>query len=251
MKTKICKSCNKEKPIDRFYTNGKKKNGEPKYRPKCKNCEGITKVFPKLKITTIDGKEYRLCDKCKENKPNTEEHFDGNRTTCRICRKERQKELREIKKQENFILYKCEEMSRSAYSRVFAPSKRNENCYNNLENPYGFSNTKEMTNYLYENFYTDIEEILNSGGVPSVDRKNTSQGYTRENIRIIPFRENTLLGVETRKHPIKVIFPNGNEVTFDSIIDCANIFNTTESNVRGWLSGRHEPRNKCKFISLR
>ncbi len=35
---KVCRKCNIEKTIDEYYTKGKKKNGDIKYRSQCKVC---------------------------------------------------------------------------------------------------------------------------------------------------------------------------------------------------------------------
>ena len=39
METKICKKCNKQFPIDNFYSNGRSSTGTIKRKPKCKACE--------------------------------------------------------------------------------------------------------------------------------------------------------------------------------------------------------------------
>lgn len=39
MKTKICNTCGKEKPLSEFYVNHRDKNGNPiSYRGECKSC---------------------------------------------------------------------------------------------------------------------------------------------------------------------------------------------------------------------
>ena len=40
-KFKKCIQCGENKPISQFYTNGKDKNGNTKYRPECKDCHKI------------------------------------------------------------------------------------------------------------------------------------------------------------------------------------------------------------------
>ena len=39
METKICKKCNKQFPIDNFYSIGRNSSGTIKRKPKCKACE--------------------------------------------------------------------------------------------------------------------------------------------------------------------------------------------------------------------
>ena len=37
--TKECKECSQELPLDKFYSNGRTRKGEKKYKPTCRKCE--------------------------------------------------------------------------------------------------------------------------------------------------------------------------------------------------------------------
>jgi hypothetical protein len=208
---KVCKNCNIEKPLDNFYTAGTR-NGKAIYRGKCKECELKEKRKP-------EG--YLRADWIVDNP------------------------------KENIVYQKCKIMAYSAKSRVTSPSKEAKSAYQNLKTPFGFSSAREMIIFLYENFYDDIEVLLKQEKTPSVDRIDTSVGYTPGNIRVIDFTENTLRGVENTKSPVKVTYLDGTVKNFDSVISCAKEFKTDESHVRGWLAGKWKPKNKCVFEYLR
>ena len=148
------------------------------------------------------------------------------------------KDRRDRKKKEDLVAYKCYEMASSAYSRVYAESRFGKHGYRDLIEPYGFSGIPEMRDYLYENFYKEIKELLSSGNVPSVDRIDTKYGYTEENIRIMEHRKNTLRGVEKRKVKVRSISESGEINEYESIEACRKAFNVKhERYVRDWLDG--------------
>lgn len=139
---------------------------------------------------------------------------------------------------DNIIYKKCKQMAYSAYARIYAPSKRNKHCYNNLNEPFGFCSSSELKWYLYNNFYNDIELLLKENKIPSIDRINPSIGYTKENIRIISFKENTVLGVKSLKKKVKSIDKNGDIIIFDSVTDCCSYFSKVKlgaSRVKSWI----------------
>ena len=160
----------------------------------------------------------RTCTTCGRTKELKD--FEGNRNKCRECRNLEARNRKHKEKEENPILYRCKQMAADAHSRVFAESRSYKKSYQNLENPYGFSDIPEMYNYLYNTFYNDIKILLDNGLIPSVDRINTKIGYTKENIRVIDFKENTLLGVSNTKRKVKMITPNNEVIIFDSMADC-------------------------------
>jgi len=248
METKICQTCGKEKNVGDFAKNGFKRNGEQSYRPNCRHCEGHDKPKRAAMVTkVVKGTLYRKCAACNSYKPSTSEYFEGNRTMCLMCKAFANKQRRQRQKETDIVMYKCREMAWSAYARVFAKSKSYKKGYRHLVEPFGFSTPTEMKLYLYANFYADIKTLLDKGLVPSVDRKDTSIGYTPANIHILDFVENTELGVNTRKHPVSVSYPDGAIKNFSSVRQCADFFNTNDSHIRQWIKGTYKPLNKCKF----
>lgn len=159
----------------------------------------------------------RTCTTCGRTKELKD--FEGNRNKCRECRNLEARNRRHKEKEENPVLYKCKQMAADAHSRVFAESRSYKKSYQNLEKPYEFLNIPDMYNYLYNTFYNDIKNLIDKGLIPSVDRINTKIGYTKDNIRIIDFKENTLLGVATTKRKVKMTTPN-EEIIFNSMADC-------------------------------
>jgi hypothetical protein len=203
---KTCNVCGEEKSLTEFYTNGKTKGGEFKYRPDCKECSKESKRVP---------------EHLKKNKP--------------------------IADINDPVFIKCRRMAADAHARVFAPSRQHKKAYRNLTDPFGFTSTRQMYEFLYIEFYDEVKTLIDAGLSPSVDRIDSSKGYTKENIRILEFTENTLLGVERRKRPIKVAYPDGNSKVFESAEACAREFNTNSSHIRGWINGKYKPKNKCFF----
>lgn len=180
----------------------------------------------------------RVCKCCHKSK--SFELFEKGRSQCKQCRSELAKERRELKKKEDIVAYKCYEMSSSAYSRVFAKSKQHKKCYQNIVNPFGFSGIKEMSAFLYKNFYNDVKELLDDNRIPSVDRIDSNYGYTSDNIRIIEHCENTAYGVNNRKRKVKVTDEDGDIVIYNSIIDCAKAFGKDYATcVIGWMNDEY------------
>lgn len=182
--------------------------------------------------------EYvKICSKCENEL--SPENFENNRNTCNKCRHKNKHNKETLLKSENVALYYSNKMSEWARSRVISPSKQSRSkTYSNLEEPFGFKNTKEMSEFIYNKFKTDIENIIKSNKTPSIDRIDTSKGYTKENIRVISLRNNTLLGVETRKRKVLMIDEFNNEKIFNTVTECAEYFGydrTHSSKVSHWV----------------
>lgn len=68
---KTCSTCNEEKSITEFYSNGYQPNGKKKYKPKCKSCQTIhDQVLYVSKIEEAlaeEGRKYE-CEICGYNK---------------------------------------------------------------------------------------------------------------------------------------------------------------------------------------
>ena len=181
----------------------------------------------------------KLCTQCGELKILSDFYKsgkitkDGNpvyRGKCKTCENAKTKvkeEDRIVPPKEIYqdIVYrKCKRMAYDAHSRIFSPSRDYKPCYRNLDNPFGFESSTELKWYLYKNFYQDIKSLLDKDLVPSIDRKDPSKGYTKENIRVINFDLNTALGVDNVRKKVEMILPNGEFKIFPSVTECVLFF---------------------------
>jgi hypothetical protein len=153
-------------------------------------------------------------------------------------------------------IYKiCKSLAGNAYSRVKCKSREYKTKYRNLTDPFGFKDSGEMHRFLYDNFYKDISSLLIEGKIPSVDRIDSSKGYTPENIRILDFTENTLLGIENIKRKIEMIDSEGNITIFNSTTECVVHFGKSKQSsarVKSWITkdGKYKIPEGYKFRYL-
>lgn len=195
----------------------------------------------------------KICNQCKQEKDISEFYTSGKtksgrymyRSVCKECEKKNKLvklEDRVVPPKEitdNPVYKKCSSMAADAHARIFAPSRRYKTIYNNLITPFGFDGSGELKWYLYNNFYNDIKDLLDAEDIPSMDRKDSSIGYTPNNIRIISFKLNTELGVETRRKKVKMITPDNEEVIFNSTVECVAYFGfppTHSNKVSSWVN---------------
>ena len=171
-----------------------------------------------------DDINYKTCKGCNISKPYTKEYYEIGRNYCKKCKSQQDKQRRKNKKSEDIVLYKCRQMAYDAYSRIYAPSREYKNCYRDLDNPYEFENPKEMRDFLYSTFYDEIKSLLNKKVTPSVDRIDSSKGYSEDNIRIISHKRNTELGLKNRRRRVKMITPKGESIIFESTVKCVEYF---------------------------
>jgi len=187
---------------------------------------------------------YKICTQCKKEKHINEFYKSGKknknneplyRGKCKECENEKTKVKNENRivppKEiyEDIIYKKCKRMAYDAHSRIFSPSKEYKNCYRNLEEPFSFESSTELKWFIYKNYYNDIKNLLEQNLVPSIDRINSSKGYTKDNIRIISFELNTALGVENLRRKVEMITPNGEFKIFPSVTACAEYFSYDKS----------------------
>src|SRR5699024_1206682 len=137
--------------------------------------------------------------KCKEKKRLDEFYRlkkarDGRRPDCKSCCKRQKKD----KEMENPVLARCKRMGFGIIKRLTTDIDRKSNkTYkdNNVKSEIG-STENEIADFLYKNYYEEIEELINDGEIPTVDRIDSSGNYSEDNIRIISFKENSLDGVK-------------------------------------------------------
>ena len=65
LKTKVCRSCGKEKTKDDFYTSGRRKSGSVKLDSFCKPCSNIRRA---KQLAEKNGNEYRTLDEIRAAK---------------------------------------------------------------------------------------------------------------------------------------------------------------------------------------
>lgn len=125
-------------------------------------------------------------------------------------------------------------------------------CYQGIECHLGQS-LSEVVNFIDCNFRRTIETMLKEGIQPSIDRIDYSRHYSPDNVRVIPLTANTQAGLKHAQElnciPVRAVYPDGVEETFDSIQDAAKHFGiahtTITANAR---AGRHVQKGKAKGI---
>lgn len=85
MKTKVCRTCSKRRPVDRFASRSKK-DGTITLRSKCKDCASAA-ARARWEARKTDSTPRR-CPCCKKTFPTK----DFNRAYCRACFKKKQRE---------------------------------------------------------------------------------------------------------------------------------------------------------------
>jgi hypothetical protein len=141
----------------------------------------------------------KKCSKCGEVKELASFHKltsskDGYRPDCKECCKKQ----RDERNNKDIVRYKADILGSGIMKRTkYDIDKPKNYCYKEHEVKCTIGNTpKEISNYLYENYYDQIKSLIDDGKTPSVDRINSNGNYDKDNIRIIDLSINSKLGVE-------------------------------------------------------
>lgn len=167
-----------------------------------------------------DSMVKKTCSKCNLEKDissfyRLSNSKDGHRPDCSDCCKKFKQDRKKLRP----VRDRCDRLGSSMMQRIdpndTSPSNK---CYrdNNVVSKIGRTG-KEVADYLYENFYKEIESTIKEGKQPSLDRIDSSGDYSPDNIRIIPLEDNVRDGI---KNAVKVTSKSVtviNELTGDRV----------------------------------
>ena len=197
----------------------------------------------------------KKCTKCKEEKRLDEFYrlktaSDGRRPDCKDCSKKQRRD----KEAEDPVLARCKRMGFGIIKRLTTDINRKSNkSYkeNNVKSEIG-STGNEIAEFLYENYYKEIEELIDVGEIPTVDRVDSSGDYSEDNIRIISFKENSLDGVknavEKTSKETTVIYPDGTIREFPSVSAVSRELGIKRDTVIRNRDNNTETRDGYRFI---
>ena len=185
---KKCSACQEIYPNNELYF-GKSKNRPDGLTHICKKCRNHWKEwkFPK------EAKEgYRICSKCNEEKPYTNDYFYMNKNgyVCRQCKLQQNlKKLNEIKKQNENITYNENMLKRCGSCKTEMPAtpeyffqykgskdgltNRCKKCYNK----YDITRKKEQLEYRKQYYLDNIERRKQKG---KEYYKNNKESYLQK-----------------------------------------------------------------------
>ncbi len=155
----------------------------------CKTCQyDNKKTFLNVNLKDTDDK---ICNSCNEQKKRScfgklKSSEDGLRNTCKLCRRKKEElnHLGKIKRKESSLKYCIER----PFSALLSRCKTNQNKKGFIN----FDITEEFLKDLYSKqngkcFWSDLEMPIDNFGLGelnaiSVDRVDSSVGYTKNNI---------------------------------------------------------------------
>lgn len=170
------------------------------------------------------------CSKCHEIKSMDDFYRlnskkDSRRPDCKDCNKKTKRKRKEA----NPIMYRCERLGYGVIQRtVTEVDKVTNRCYkeNGIVSEIG-STGIEIAHYLYDNFYVEIQSLIDEGKLPSLDRIDSKENYKEGNIQIVDFKENYLDGlanaVKKTSKKVRVVSPDKTEKVYESVSEVARV----------------------------
>lgn len=198
----------------------------------------------------------KRCSKCGEAKGLVSFHKlkssnDGHRPDCKDCCKKQ----REQKKFKDIVRYKTDIMGHSLFTRIkYNTDSPKNKSYKEKNIKIRIGETpKQVSDFLYDNYYDDIRILIDSGKTPSVDRIDSNKDYTPDNIRILEWNINVIEGainasiMNSRK--IKSIKDN-QIIVYGSISDASRELCMKRDTIYAHLDKGTSTRNGYKFESI-
>ena len=180
IKTKSCKVCNEVKDITNFHKNG------TTYHPSCKPCRSIERKKIRFE-RPVEG--IRKCACCEIEKDISEYHSDkssptGLQTYCKDCQTQKTKKCTStlngfIKKIYKDMYHNAERRAKEL--NIELTIEDIHELYNKQKGLCAISGLK-MTHETYA--FKDKEHIINRLNI-SIDRINSSLGYTKDNVQLL------------------------------------------------------------------
>ena len=199
----------------------------------------------------------KICTKCGESKTLDSFHKlssskDGRRPDCKDCCKRQ----RDEKANSDVVRAKAKIMSNGIMKRVkYNIDDPKNKCYkdNKVESKIG-STSKEIEDFLYQNFYDEIKLIIDSGKTPSVDRIDSQGHYEEGNIRIIDLKINTGYGVthaiKKTSKPVKAI-KDGTFHIFSSVSEASRELGIKRDTILAHMDKDTVTRAGYKFETIK
>jgi hypothetical protein len=198
----------------------------------------------------------KKCSKCGEVKDLASFHKlnsskDGHRPDCKDCCKKQ----RDERNNKDIVRYKAYILGSGIMSRIkYDVDNPKNNCYKEHNVKCTIGNTpKEISDYLYENYYDEIKSLIDEGKTPSVDRIDSNDNYSQDNIRIIELKENVKLGVENaiKKTSKRIKSIKDNEIIiYDSISQASKELGIKRDTIYAHLDNDTLTRYGYKFESV-
>jgi hypothetical protein len=104
--------------------------------------------------------------------------------------------------------------------------------------------TKDVYKYLYDNFKGEVEDLLNDGHIPSVDRIDPAKNYTKDNIRIISLKDNLDRALSNAHKKLSrgvlIKYKNGEIREFNSAREAERVTGICRNTINAILNGKRE-----------